>query len=285
MFLVNNTLLTTAAQRYDLNNVEVVPWDYSAFPKFIHTYYYSLHKTFKEIWVASAFKGADGENAMMSNVRKRFKNHLSWMRFILSYKFGGETEVYKFKGIILTGWSRYSHEQGQCELLPVAMPSLMLNLLLIKKIREGSIDYGDINIMNDCEIFNKYLSAEFNKIFRSYNHSKECSFENTYRFVELEDLTDISLLQNCRSNLHLNTLKCDGPDPLNLNAVESNFETCETALNKLEQLKEYLESYMIKYYDTHVITSYINDTVQVPTNKVITMIDNIKQCMYTKKKI
>ena len=35
-----------------------------------------------------------------------------------------------FKGLTLTGWSRYDHFAVNCELLPVALPSLIINLVV-----------------------------------------------------------------------------------------------------------------------------------------------------------
>ncbi|KAJ8709689.1 hypothetical protein PYW08_009693 [Mythimna loreyi] len=133
-----------APKMYNIHNVEAVSWAYGATPQFSHTYFYNLHHNFKNIWIGTAFKGADGNNATIPNIRHRFLNHMSWLDFILGYKFGGEKNVYNFKGIILTGWSRYTHTAPQCELLPIAMPSLVLNLLLIRSVQSG-IDEGPAN--------------------------------------------------------------------------------------------------------------------------------------------
>ncbi|KAM3960696.1 hexosaminidase D [Aphomia sociella] len=117
------------------NNIEVVYWDYEAILKVSHVNLMKYHKKFSNTWIASAFKGADGRTAIFPNDKMRLANHFSWFNLILGYKFGGEKETHHFKGIILTGWSRYSHMDPPCELLQASIPSLIINLLNEEKSR------------------------------------------------------------------------------------------------------------------------------------------------------
>ncbi|CAG9773073.1 unnamed protein product [Ceutorhynchus assimilis] len=81
---------------------------------------------FKTAWTASAFKGAFGETLYIPNARRHLENNLRWLDVMstqsISFKRG-------FRGIVLTGWQRYDHFAVLCELLPAALPSLILNLL------------------------------------------------------------------------------------------------------------------------------------------------------------
>lgn len=83
---------------------------------------------FPYVWAASAFKGADGPNRFYSNVPHYVNNHVSWVTQMNNqYK-----NFREFRGIFLTGWQRFDHFAILCELLPVGIPSLAINLMIIK---------------------------------------------------------------------------------------------------------------------------------------------------------
>lgn len=84
--------------------------------------------TFPYIWGASAYKGADGPSRFYSNMPHYIRNHVSWTsQMTREYK-----NFREFRGLILTGWQRFDHFAILCELLPVGVPSLAVNLLAIK---------------------------------------------------------------------------------------------------------------------------------------------------------
>lgn len=80
---------------------------------------------FKNIWFASAFKGASGVDQRVTPFDKHLKNHLSWLKVMKSMS---KYPSVSFRGIILTGWQRYDHFSVLCELLPMGIPSLAVCL-------------------------------------------------------------------------------------------------------------------------------------------------------------
>jgi len=59
-------------------------------------------------------------------------NHISWL---------DSGHRLNFRGIALTGWSRYDHFSVLCELLPAALPSLILNLAILTR---GGHDFESV---------------------------------------------------------------------------------------------------------------------------------------------
>ena len=91
---------------------------------------------FREVWVASSFKGSSGEITTMSYIGHHQRNQQTWLetmhRASLRHKVN-------FTGIAVTGWSRYDHMLSLCELLPSSVPSLAYAL---QTIVNGRINYN-----------------------------------------------------------------------------------------------------------------------------------------------
>jgi len=90
-----------------------------------HHVWYTYGRVFPHVWVASAYKGAYGETAVAPDLRRHSENNLAWLRILRA------TKGVRFRGMVLTGWARYDHFAVLCELLPVSVPSLLFNLLLV----------------------------------------------------------------------------------------------------------------------------------------------------------
>nr|XP_021191536.2 hexosaminidase D [Helicoverpa armigera] len=254
------------------DNIEAVWWDYRQNLRWLsHTVAYNLHHQFADIWVASAFKGADGKKAVIPNIKNRYLNNLGWLKFIYNYKFGGENKVYDFKGIILTGWSRYSHMSVQCELLPVAMPSLLLNLMLIRTLRGGIED--DFHKIDSCKFFDKYLKSDFEDIFQTLpSHDQkdhQCSFEKTKLYKEFHKVFDFNPIDTCLEKLRTSCQLLSSSEPKGLHDLQVTcFLYCNSTLKGAKTMSTRLESFMKKYYRTGVINSYINERIRTPQAEI-----------------
>ncbi len=65
----------------------------------------------------------------LTNIQRHVNNQLGWLE-VMRRETQGSNRV-NFRGIALTGWSRYDHFAVLCELLPSSVPSLVLSLSVL----------------------------------------------------------------------------------------------------------------------------------------------------------
>jgi len=109
--------------------IEPVVWKYTTDPGTTLTdqLWESYAVMWKQIWVATAFKGATLPDRYYTDISYHMENHQRWLEIIQKY-----SNQITFKGVMLTGWQRYDHFSVLCELLPVALPSLAINLAVMQ---------------------------------------------------------------------------------------------------------------------------------------------------------
>ncbi|KAJ3607530.1 hypothetical protein NHX12_024581 [Muraenolepis orangiensis] len=73
-----------------------------------------------DLWAASAFKGSTSVHSSVTPTQRHVDNHLQWLKVVQALPPG-----LRLLGIALTGWQRYDHMSVLCELMPVALPSLV----------------------------------------------------------------------------------------------------------------------------------------------------------------
>ena len=112
--------------------VEVMAWSYTdnidTYIDYTSWRLYAEH--FRGVWAAGAFKGATGEKQFVPDIQHHVKNSLAWLQ-VMHRESDNQVSPVNFSGLVLTGWSRYDHFAVLCELLPVAVPSLVINLLVV----------------------------------------------------------------------------------------------------------------------------------------------------------
>ncbi|CAK1541065.1 unnamed protein product [Leptosia nina] len=248
-------------------HIEPVYWDYRPSLSISHVNLMKYYDTFQNIWVASAFKGADGRIATFPDLKKRFLNNFSWLSLMHGYKFGGRSEVYKFKGVILTGWSRYSHMDAPCELLPLSIPSLFLNLLLIRHFKD--FGYSDEDEKLSVHLyFNKYLKDDFKNalvcptVNIEYLDVSYCKFDgkevyNIHKHLSMI-FADISYKLNDEETGLSAVDFYSKTHNVNLNNVDKDLEWTNTTIKEMLEAENILRHNLKQYYDVSFINEYVN---------------------------
>lgn len=112
-------------QEYYLGTlVEPMVWYYNSSDTFSldGTLWEKYSNCFHHIWAASAFKGATSSCQILPVTKHHISNHEAWLSELGLH--GGK--LLNFRGLALTGWSRFDHYATLCELLPCSIPTLCL---------------------------------------------------------------------------------------------------------------------------------------------------------------
>ncbi len=100
---------------------DLLTWGYSGHPDTTNHHFNTKYiKRFRDhriaLWGGTAYKGADGHNVDLPNIRQRGENAQAWAD--IARRFG-------YVGVIATAWSRYSTNSVQCEPIDAALDSLI----------------------------------------------------------------------------------------------------------------------------------------------------------------
>lgn len=255
----------------NLQEIEPVYWDYSSnLGRMSHMNLFHYHETFRNIWIATAFKGADGKQAALPQLNKRFQNHYTWLNLILNYVFAGEKKVYHFKGVILTGWSRYSHLDPLCELLPASLSSLVMNLLLIQKFRDG-VTMSD-TLLEAHVFFERYIVHKLtHELECDGNFIKHKNIDRAIANCNENNNTLVALFR--RYNVIVNNIDSTFKSEiaivsfveyyyiynrnLNIKHSETALSWCKKTFNEIVQWEKDMSLILKKYYDNFVVEEYI----------------------------
>mgnify|MGYP000860511194 CR=1 FL=1 len=100
---------------------DLMVWGYNGHPDTTPHHFNSRHiRRFRDLglalWGATAFKGADGMSADLPDIERRQANAAAWVE--VAQRFG-------MKGLVATGWGRYSTLSAPCETLESALDALV----------------------------------------------------------------------------------------------------------------------------------------------------------------
>lgn len=235
-----------------INDIEVVYWHYRPNIYLSHPALYIQHKVFPNIWIASAFKGADGINAFIPNITNRALNTMSWMTQITDYRFGGENTVYNFKGIFLTGWSRYNHFGPVCDLLVPSIPSLLFDLEIVNQFRKGvdvkDMERGHIEFIygNVQNYLKRDLSCDVNA--KPAFDFMSCKFEGRELYRVLNDFG--TLMKNITDHVDAILIEHD---------KGKTFKNwCTKTYEQVNKFRAVLPPLLTPYYDNRLINEYVH---------------------------
>lgn len=215
---------------------------------------------FNNVWAASAYKGASGELTTVTSIKHHYLNHITWIDTILEKQRMG---VCNFKGITITGWTRYDHFLQLADLLPEAVPSLIYNLQVMQLGRLSREKKSEIGQRLGCttdipwtpdEIFYASIQCTFpgHEIYEAIlpinniiKRSQE-SLEYVRKYMTPIHLPPYNYLHKSRAHECLQKLS---GDYYALNQFMKTFRQAGSTIYTNDTINEWLAVYVVPYMD------------------------------------
>ncbi|KAL2101109.1 hypothetical protein ACEWY4_002870 [Coilia grayii] len=223
---------------------------------------------FRDLWFASAFKGATGSDQMWTEIGHHLHNHLSWLKVMTSlYKYPQIT----LQGIILTGWQRYEHFTVLCELLPVGIPSLAVCLQTLKHGSFNEEARAEVDHILGCELrmdkelcygAGAFAGAElYHLVHRVHTNFK----------LSIEDLMQNPHLRGAFSRYHR---KYNFANPRNVGFFQHKLTR---TMSEWDTVIEKLRSEMEAIYFPDTVEEWMEENVNHHMDQLRTMLQDVQR--------
>ncbi|VDM58005.1 unnamed protein product [Angiostrongylus costaricensis] len=219
-----------------------------------------LARSFSTVWGASAFKGADGPNRYWNRMKTYMLNNKQWYQQAEKY-----SDLFDdFHGFFLTGWQRYDHFAALCELMPVSMASLAINIRIGLKFGVKFIgvlpDSGAEIIMRTLKCptttnINELISGDDKCHFAGYKVRDSIRdfmlLKQQYDNATWIHRREAAYLQ--RSQIHLNA-----SNPFYVDVIGNSYRRW---LNQLNKIIDRLQSSMNDLFYEDVFMEFLTDHI------------------------
>lgn len=202
--------------------------------------------------------------AIVPGHKIHYENQKSWLRFMAKY----ETELRStnIAGYILTGWSRYDHFAAMCELLPVSIPSLVVNSLVATQTADIAKNYAKIL---KCTVANALQD------FTNVQSVTKCDFPGKDLFSRMLELIDYQNETNfLYDKLYENNawmtifhLKRRSTNVSKIRRLIEKYKFTEFK-KKFSNFRDELKLTMGKYYENETIAEWFEERVELYANKI-----------------
>ncbi|XP_059155433.1 hexosaminidase D-like [Physella acuta] len=239
--------------------VEIMVWNYgdNVFDRVNMTIWKKYASLFKNVWIASAFKGASGSRQFFAEPQYYLKNHFSWLEVISAL-----TPEMRFKGMALTGWSRYDHFATLCELLPVSIPSLAVCLQTMQNAGFTPDIHSNASKIIQCDSLIEMGVPKIDKHTKLPKITQSCRFPGHELYHSVQELyayTEMSQKHRIDGWLSDYQLAHNFSNPGQLTVMSMGLNKQR---NFYLQVSVPLKFYLSKYFADDVVDEWMDENVE-----------------------